>query len=237
MLNKEQYLGVLKKALHANRVEDIDDIVSEYEQHFAHKLSDGFSEEEIVAKLEKPEIIARQFVIGPQADTHKPRGANALTKAGAVFLDFVMVLLDIILYAFVAVLGAAVLALFAAGVYGIAGGAFIAPIPAMPDIVRIFLGASLLALSLLAAIGTIYYTLFVTQLNRAYWHWHKRVMSGRVGPPLSAAPTLDGKFRRRLRTVALVSLLAFVLLLVAGYVILTVSAGAIEFWHVWRWFQ
>jgi hypothetical protein len=76
-----------------------------------------------------------------------------------------MILLDIILYAFVAVLGAAVFALFAAGVYAIAGGTFIVPIPAMPDIVRIFPGASLLALSLLAVIGTIYYTLFVTQYD------------------------------------------------------------------------
>lgn len=236
-MNKEQYLSALKRELHANKVEDIDDIVAEYEQHFAHKLSDGFTEEEIAAKLEKPEIIARQFVIGPEADTHKPKGASALAKIGAGFLDFVIILADIILYAFVAVPGAAALGLFAAGVYGIAGGAFVVAIPAMPDVARIFLGVSLLALSLLAAIGTIYYTLFVTQLNRAYWRWHGRVMSGRVGPPLSAAPTLGGKFRRRLRTVALISLLVFVIVFAAAYVILTVSAGAVEFWHVWRWFQ
>ena len=67
-MNKEKYLLALRRELHNNRVEDIEDIIAEYEDHFANKISDGYSEEEIAAKLEKPEIIAKQFVIVGQQD-------------------------------------------------------------------------------------------------------------------------------------------------------------------------
>ncbi|MFZ5974804.1 MAG: DUF1700 domain-containing protein [Bacillota bacterium] len=234
-MNKEQYLSALRKALYANKVDDIDDIVSEYEEHFANKLSDGYPEEEIAAKLEKPEVIAKQFVPDTESDSPKRKRPNVFAIIGIVFLDIIMAILDIVLYAFVAVFGAAAVGLLAAGALVIAGGV-IFPIPVMPAMGRVFLGVSILALSLPAAIGTIYYTMFVTQLNRAYCRWHKRVMSGRVSPPVSTTPRLHGKVKRRLRNIVLISLLAFVIAFVAAYVLLTVLAGAIEFWHVWRWF-
>ena len=237
-MNKEQYLGALKKALSANRVEDIDDIISEYEEHFAHKLSDGYPEEEIAARLEKPEIIAKQFVIVPGTDPQRRKGANVFGKTGVLFLDFVMLILDAVLYAFVAVFGAAAVGVLAAGAYVVAGGGFLVlPLPVMPVAAGILVGVSLLGLSMLLAIGTVYYALFVTQINRAYFRWHRGVMTGHISPPLSTAPSLNGKLRRRLRSVALISLLVFILAIVAAFVWMSISAGSLGFWHVWHWFE
>ena len=53
-MTKLEFLELLKKELNNNNVADCDEIVYEYEQHFAFKLKDGYSEEEISAKLGNP---------------------------------------------------------------------------------------------------------------------------------------------------------------------------------------
>ena len=60
-MTKNEYLSELRSELKKNNVIDMEDIVSEYEQHFAFKLADGYSEEEIAAKLGVPKTIAAQF--------------------------------------------------------------------------------------------------------------------------------------------------------------------------------
>ena len=57
-MTKQEYLAQLKNELKHNDISDEDEILSEYEQHFAFKLADGFSEEEIAAKLGAPAQIA-----------------------------------------------------------------------------------------------------------------------------------------------------------------------------------
>lgn len=230
-MNKEKYLSALKRELHTNKIEDIEEIIAEYEEHFTHKLSDGYTEEEIAAKLVKPEIIAKQFVL----DTGRAKGANVLTKIGAVLLDTVMILLDVTLYAFTAALGAGAVGLFVGGLYIIfCGGLPFAPMPAMG---RVLVGVSTIALSIMTGTGTIYYTAFINQLNKAYIRWHRNLMAGRTSPGYSTAPQLTGKLKRRLRVITFISLLVFIVAFSAGYVYLTVSAGALGFWHEWNWFQ
>ena len=58
--DKSEFLLQLKNEL-KNNISDTDDILSEYEQHFAFKCADGFSEEEIAAKLGDPAELASQF--------------------------------------------------------------------------------------------------------------------------------------------------------------------------------
>ena len=230
-MNKEQYLSSLKRELHLNNVGDIDEIIAEYEEHFANKLSDGYAEEEIAAKLVKPEIIAKQFVL----DTGSPKGANIMTKIGAVCLDTVMVPIDIMLYAFVLALAAGAVGLFTGGVYAIfCGGLSFAPMPAMG---RVLIGITTIALSIVTGAGTIYYTAFINQLNKTYMLWHKNVTAGRISPGYTTTPKLPGTLKRRLRIITLVSLVVFIVVFTAGYVHLSISAGELGFWHVWNWFQ
>ncbi len=233
-MNKEKYLSILVKELYNNKVDDIDEIIAEYEEHFDRKILDGYSEEEIAVKLEKPEIIAKQFVI----DTDKLIGASALTKIGLTLLDVVMIIIDVMLYCFVIAFGAIAIGLVATGVCLLIGGnVVVAYIPIMPVIARMLFGISVLALSVMATVGTIYYSLFVIQLNKVYFHWHKKVMTGRIGPGYSVTPKLVGKMKHRLRSLTLISSLVFVISFAVAYVYLTISAGAFGFWHVWHWFE
>ena len=63
-MTEKEYLAHLASELRKKGVADCEEIVSEYEQHFAFKRADGFSEEEIAAKLGSPASVAAQFERG-----------------------------------------------------------------------------------------------------------------------------------------------------------------------------
>ncbi len=57
-MKKNEFMTKLADELKKRGVEDADDVAAEYEQHFAFKLADGYSEEEIAAKLGDPVALA-----------------------------------------------------------------------------------------------------------------------------------------------------------------------------------
>ena len=48
-MTKHEFMERLTNALKRNGIEDISEIIDEYEQHFAFKMADGFCEAEIAA--------------------------------------------------------------------------------------------------------------------------------------------------------------------------------------------
>ena len=60
-MTKHEFMERLTNALKRNGIEDISEIIDEYEQHFAFKMADGFCEAEIAAKLGDPLQLAAQF--------------------------------------------------------------------------------------------------------------------------------------------------------------------------------
>ena len=50
-MTKNEYLEQLQASLRRGRVSDADDILDEYRQHFEFKMAEGYTEEEIAAKL------------------------------------------------------------------------------------------------------------------------------------------------------------------------------------------
>lgn len=60
-MNKEEFLKLLKFELQAKGVSGIDDIMTDYEEHFSHGLSKGKSEEEISKNLGSPLTLASAY--------------------------------------------------------------------------------------------------------------------------------------------------------------------------------
>ena len=60
-MKKNEFLAKLTSVLEKNQVADAAEIIEEYAQHFAFKLADGYSEEEIAARLGDPEQLAMQY--------------------------------------------------------------------------------------------------------------------------------------------------------------------------------
>lgn len=72
-MKKHEFMARLENELRRRNVADSADVIEEYEQHFAFKLADGYSEEEIAARLGMPEEMAAQFA---ETDAPKQKGNN-----------------------------------------------------------------------------------------------------------------------------------------------------------------
>lgn len=60
-MTKNEFMTKLTLELKKLKIADFADIIEKYEQHFSFKLADGYSEEEIAAKLGDPITLAAQF--------------------------------------------------------------------------------------------------------------------------------------------------------------------------------
>lgn len=60
-MNKQEFLKTLKEELERNKVQNVQDILSDYEEHFNHGLSKRKTEEEISEGLGFPATIAKAY--------------------------------------------------------------------------------------------------------------------------------------------------------------------------------
>ncbi len=234
-MKKIDYLKTLQKELNNNHVAGIDEILVEYDEHFNYKIADGYSEEEIAAKLGKPEQIAAQFAAMDTPSSYR-RGNKILAALGFGFLDLFIGIFFILAYVWVIGMGVfsitAILTGFSLGLNFNPGHL----VPFMPWQSAVLFGISILFLGFLAALGTIYLYFYIRQLGKAFVQWQKNTFSGNMYPPLSTNPLFSSKARRFLRSAAQISLLVFGIALIAAYIFSAIHAGNLEFWHVWHWF-
>lgn len=238
-MTRQEFMGMLEMELKRNHIADIPDILEEYTQHFSFKLADGYSEEEISAKLGNPKAIAAQYNAAP---TDRQHGKKVISMIGLGVSDFFFGILLVLLSVWEIIMAALVL-VFAAlsiGLFTDASGLFFVLIPSMPYHCAIIFALAALALAALSFVGTVYFFSFIRQLLRAYSRFHKNTVASASGlaslPPLSVYPQFSAKVKRNLRKVSFLSITAFAVCFVVGFIVCAVSAGAIEFWHAWKWF-
>lgn len=237
-MTKNEFMTRLTSELHKQSVADAADVIEEYEQHFAFKLADGYSEEEIAAKLGKPEELAAQF-----AETDAPKssgGSRPLVVTGLCFADLFAGMFFLLLAGFGLVMAAGALCFAAVAVCLLGGLNICGLIPSMPYWCGAILALSLAALTVLLTVGCVYYSAFLRQLLRSFGRWQHNALAAASGeavlPSLTVSPRFSPKKKRCLRTLALISLALFAACFVLSYVVCALSAGSFQFWHVWGWF-
>lgn len=237
-MNKKQYLDALKKELSQNKVADVGDVLADYEAHFARKALDGYTEEEIAHRLGNPREIAADFLpdTTAQGKAGKPKNLG-LTRLGLCFADLLALPFFLTLYVWAVAMLAASVAVLALGVYIALGMDLVSVIPVLPVAGGILAGASIAALSVLMFAGSVWFLLLSGQMTRAYFRWHGNRWFGRHGLNLPVMPQATGRRRRFIRRVVLVSLIGCIMLLAAGFIVLSVQAGTPGFWHHWHWFE
>ncbi len=237
-MTKFEFMEQLKKELTKNNIADVSDIISEYEQHFTFKLADGFSEEEIAANLGSPIQIAAQFCA--EDDKARPQKNKWAVTAGLCLADVVAGMLIILLIAWGIILAAFSLCSLALAVSLILGIYPWSQIIPMPLGINIIFSIALAALSILSAVGTIYYSAFVRRLIRAYGRFHHNSLAAALGKPvlpaLSVYPNFQQKTKRCLRRITLISLSIFAAFIILAIIVSMICSGSIEFWHTWGWF-
>lgn len=238
-MTKSEFVQKLTAALNRSHVADAADIIEEYEQHFVFKLADGYSEEEIAAKLGDPDEIATQY---DSASAQKGDCKRTLVAIGLGITGFFFGILCVLLIAWEIVMAALTLACGAAAVGLICSlhSALFAFIPAIPYHCALVFGIAFAALALLCAAGTAYFFAFIRQLMRAYKRFHQNGLrsasSAAPLPSLSAYPQFSGKAKRTLRLIATLAAVVFAVCLIVGFILSAASAGSLEFWHEWGWF-
>lgn len=244
-MTKNEFLSRLEAELEARRVPEPEDILGEYRRHFEYKMADGYSEEEIAARLGPPEELAAQFEPAAPAKSAKRAGTAraAVTWTGFVFLDIFVLSFFLVFACWVLVVACAAVAA------GLTALCLLIPfdmqpyvnLPEMPYWCGAIYALALAALAVLSAEGCGYFSRLLVQLCRAYFRFHRNAIAAAAGrpvlPSLPCAPQLAPARRRRMRKVFLVSLIAFVLFAAAAFVTSVLTAGAVEYWHVWGWFM
>lgn len=236
-MKKNEFISTLKSVLERNKISDTAEIVEEYEQHFAFRLADGYSEEEIASRLGDPKQLAMQYRQGTSSTT---KHSGALTKIGLGFADVFAGLFFLLLALFGVVIAAASVAFAGLGVSLIGGMNPWSLLPSMPYWCGAILGFALVALALLSAVGCVYYWSFLIQLGRSFLRFQRNLLASAsekpVLPSLPARAKLSPRTNRHLRNVLMIALLAFAVCFVLGYLSCALSAGSFEFWHAWGWF-
>lgn len=237
-MTKHEFMTRLASELKKRNVADAGEIMEEYEEHFAFKLADGYAEEEIAAKLGDPTALAAQF--GETNPSGEKNGNKPFVLAGLCIADLFAGLFFLLLAAWELVMGAAAISFGGVGVCLLGSLNVYGLIPPMPYWCGAILALSFGALAVLLVVGCIYYGAFLRQLVRSFGRFQHNALAGASGqatlPSLGINPQFAPKTKRRLRSVALISLALFAACFVLSYVVCALSAGSLEFWHAWGWF-
>lgn len=237
-MTRTEFLAKLESGLRKNGIADTQDILAEYEEHFAFKLADGYTKEEIAAKLGNPTELAAQFE--NSANREKCGGRKFTTVIGLCFTDLFAFFMFALLWMWELVMCAAAVC------FTVLAGCLIfrlnicSLIPSMPYVCGAIFGLSLIALTVLTVLGCIWFAAYLRQIMRAFSRFNHNAMAAASGKPvlpsLPTAPRLIPKMKRLLRQLAQISLTAFAVCFVLGIIISMLSAGGIQFWHIWSWF-
>ena len=235
-MNKQQYMSELEEKLRTRKIQGIEDVLDEFEQHFAFKLTEGYFEEEIANRLEKPAVIAEQFAFSENGVAQPKQGQNVILGIGLTFADIFVSMFFVLLLGWVIVIGAFALASSVLGVCLICNINIAGLIPSMPYLGSLILGISCVGLGLLSSVGTIYSYLYVRQWTKAYMQWHRKIMNPGLYSRLQVHPSMSAKFKRRLRDTAMIALIVFGLTFIIGLFVMFAYTGFKPFWHELRWF-
>ncbi len=231
-MKKNEYIGALQSALTKAKINDIEEILADYEQHFVQKMEAGYSEEEIAAQLGRPDRIAAQFAeITPQQMEAVRMGALPAIGLGVAAVPVVLLFI-------LGALWGICMAIFAFA-SAICGGFLIGKInlakiiPTMPYSSALLFGIALMALAILTAAATMLYFAYLSHLWRQYFNWQRRTINGESSTERSQQ---QNQSKRTLQTLIRISLILFGVFAVAGYLNSVILSGQLEFWHAWHWF-
>lgn len=232
-MNKNEFMSSLSKELKEKNISDIDEILFDFEEHFNFKLEEGYSEEEISKKLGDPKKIVLEY-----DNSEAPKKSNKVllgTTLGVASVGFS--LLYLFIFSSVLILGAFALAAFTLGFCFITTVNIGGIIPNMPYFPSFMLGLACFAVSILAAVGTIYLFLYVKHWGKLYINWCKNTYNQNKMLSSTLHPKITKKFSTKLKLVAIISLIIFLVTFFIAYASMCGITKSFEPWHVWKWFE
>jgi uncharacterized membrane protein len=190
-MNKKDFLNKLSSYLGGIPVEERQDVINDFEEHFKEGLAEGRTEEEIADSLGDPRALANQFkanILVSQAE--KTTSAINITRAVLATLGLGFFNLVFILGPFIAIV-AVLISLFVSAIAIIAAGitVFFASIfgPLIPQYfavlinpaVTIFGSIGVTCFGILFFVGCIYLSKILYRLFVRYIKFNLRIITGK----------------------------------------------------------
>lgn len=232
-MTRAEFMTAFVRELRELGVPDINDITAEYESHFDFRLADGYTEEEIAARLGDPHGLAMQFEAPPSRRTPK----RLLTLFAATLVDLLASLVGLMLVAWLIVLCALSAAAATVGFCLALNVNVLSLLPDMPYANALLFGLSFISLGLFVACCTLYCGAYIRQWLRVYLRARARMLSGSALPEKSIHPAIRRPLAMTLSLTSMISLAAFGVLFIVSFVILAIRCGDIQFWHALGWFS
>ncbi|MBR6739773.1 MAG: DUF1700 domain-containing protein [Clostridia bacterium] len=233
-MNKQEFMELFSSELETLGVEDRADIIAEYENHFAFRLADGYTEEEIAARLGDPKLLALQF------DSEPPE-RSAPRRIAACFIaalsDVLALVLGAVLTAWIVVMGAISVASVTLGFCLALNVNVFDLFTEVPYVNCLLFGLSFIFFGIFGASCSVFCTMYALQWVRVYRRARARIFSGSSLPEKSAHPALGRPLTMTLSLTAMISLAAFGVLFIVSFVILALHEGNIAFWQNLGWFN
>jgi len=190
-LNEQEFIRVLKSRLEGTlSAEELEDIVSDYAEHFRMGKESGRTDEELVKSLGSPEDIARELKA-----MHLVKKAENVKSAGNIF-HAVLATLGLGLFNLVFVLAPFLLIIVMLMVIVIVGVLFtifgflailysvlqVAGLPAFAiwqnAVAGLFISTGITTTGLLLVIGDYYFARFLYRIGIRYLKWNIAVITG-----------------------------------------------------------
>jgi uncharacterized membrane protein len=92
-MSKKEYLDKLRKCLSRLSRSEVDDIISDYEEHFLFGTESGKSEEQVADKLGSPQVLAKAFIAQARIDEFYAPNSSTITKKTKSYLKAVLAFL------------------------------------------------------------------------------------------------------------------------------------------------
>ena len=223
---REGYIAQLRGFLKRYNVKNVDDIVEDYEEYFAHSAAKGYSDSESVSRLPSAQELARSY----ESAVHKESTQSQPVKRR--FLFSAAILGELMLLPFIAVTGLFFACIGVAGLLTFAGGVLMLvpahmlgniaiPHPPLP----LFLPT----VSLLTAGGMAVFGATLILAERFYSAVRisilikRQILTGKHNDYLKLVPPISKRVRRVLYMIVAaaftVAIIALLTLIVAGTVI------------------
>lgn len=75
-MTRKEYIDQLRQALERHKIRDLEEVISDYEEHFAHGMKSGQTESQISEKLGSPWTIAKAYEAESLIEKIKSTGAQ-----------------------------------------------------------------------------------------------------------------------------------------------------------------
>lgn len=188
-MNRKEYLDRLRISLQGLPIAEIEDILSDYEEHFDIGISKGKSEEEISKELGDPREVASSYRGAYKSNYNKSdyntNISNDNTRKLLITLALIAFNIVIVAGPYFGLVGL-LLGLYGVGIGLSIGGivallgfpiTFFTPIPAPHILTSISFGIGLLALGVLGIILSVYLTKEFYKLTVKYIRWNVELIN------------------------------------------------------------